>query len=288
MNIEEILVKADELSPAPQILPQLLNLLNDMDSDPFEIVGLIRMDAPLTARVLKLSNSAYYGMSTQSASIEEAVNRIGFTEVYKLVAVICSSEFLSGSLDSLYIEPGKLWEHSLACAFIMEAMAREKDESETTAYTIGLLHAMGKTLINSFVDGVYKHVFELVESDQVPLIEAEHEVLGFNHADLGAALLAKWKFPAEITEPIELQYRPLASVRYPKLTAMTHLANGVAAGIGAAAGRDAFAMEMIPGAAERIDATAEDFERYLIHAHSKIEDIGKMIKIAAPSDSPTS
>lgn len=279
MNIEEILAQADSLSPAPQILPQLLNLLNDMDSDPFEIVDLIKVDAPLTARVLKLSNSAYYGMSTKSSGLEEAVNRIGFKEVYKLVAVICSSDFLAGSMDTLYIEPGKLWEHSLACGFIMETMAREKDENDSTAYTIGLLHAIGKTLINSFLEGAYEQVFTLVEEEKMTVIAAEQEVLGFDHAQLGAALLEKWKFPRESVEPIEKQYRPMTAETYRALACMTHLANGIAANSGTAAGRDAFAFELQEEAATEIGATPEDFERYVVETHAKMADIRKILKV---------
>lgn len=278
MTLDSILDQVTDLPPAPQILPTLLSLLGDEESDPGEIVDLLRVDVTLTAQILKLANSAFFGMSTKASSLEEAVGRIGFQEVYKMVAVICGSDMFNGGNEAYSIEPGKLWENSVAGALVMEAMAAEAGEDTSSAYTVGLLHSIGKMVINQIHKGSYHKVFDVVESTGCSLIQAEREVIGFDHAQIGAALLERWKFPAAIREPVEYQYRPLEAPVYTNMACMLHIANWIGASVGLADGRNVFAFEVEVETLERLRFGEEHLQRFILETHGRIDQIAQLLK----------
>jgi HD-like signal output (HDOD) protein len=278
MNLNDVLAKADRLPPAPAVLPKLLALLNDMDSDPMDIVRLIKVDPSLTAQVLRLSNSVYYGMSTSSTSLDEAVNRIGFREVYKLVAMICSKDMLATKLDKLCIQEGQLWEQSITCGFVMEYLATKMRIDSSNCYTIGLLHALGKILITTHPDFDYDDVFNKVEQEQLSLEKAEHACFGFTMAELAACLLEKWNFPPDICIPIRHQNSPDIAPQYKKQAGLLHLAIWMVASLGLNFGKNSWAIETNPAALEILGISEVDVMAYIPQVHDRLLSIKNLLK----------
>ena len=148
MEIEVILDSVSDLPPTPQILPKLQSLLKDDNSTMEDIVKLVKMDAPLTAKVVRLSNSVFFGSATPSKNIEDAVNRLGFQEVYKVVSLVASQLVLGGGLESYKLKEGELWKQSVYTAIAMETIGTKVGQEASSLYTIGLLHSIGKAIIN--------------------------------------------------------------------------------------------------------------------------------------------
>jgi len=238
MNLDNIISQVKRLPPNPQIMLKLLRLLQDINTNPNDIVELIRVDAPLTAQVLRLSNSAYYGVVTPSYGLEDAINRVGFRETYKLVGVVCSGQIFNTPVQTYYLENDQLWENSIATALVMENMAQRIGTDASHAYTIGLLHSIGKVIINQVIADKYSEVYSLIEKEKMSAMEAEMRVLGFNYAQLGMALLKKWNFPIEIAEPIEYQFAPMDAPTQQLHACALHLAVCVVGGVGLNYGRD--------------------------------------------------
>lgn len=277
MNLDTILSQVKRLPPNPQIMLKLLRLLQDINTNPNDVVELIRIDTSLTAQVLRLSNSAYYGVVTPSYNLEEAINRIGFRETYKLVGVVCSSQIFNTPVQTYYLESDQLWENSIATALVMENMAQRVGIEPTNAYTVGLLHAIGKIIINQLMAEQYAEVYALVEKEKIPLTEAETKIMGFNYAELGMALLKKWNFPPEITEPILHQFTPLDSHSHEMMSCALHLAICVVGGVGLNYGRDAWAFKAHDEALAKLGLEAEDLERFLMQIHERLTDIKSLI-----------
>ncbi len=272
-NFDTLLAQVKRLPPNPQIMLKLLRLLQDINTNPNDIVELIRIDAPLTAQVLRLSNSAYYGVVTPSYNLEEAINRIGFRETYKLVGVVCSSQIFNTPVQTYYLENDQLWENSIAAALVMENMAQRIGLDPSNCYTIGLLHPIGKVIINQLMSDKYAEVYGLIEKEKISIIEAEERILGFHHAQIGKALLAKWNFPPEIYEPIEYQYNPMEAPTQQMSACALHLANCVVGGVGLNYGRDAWAFKAHDEALEKLGLEPDDLERFLLQIHERLNDI---------------
>ncbi|MBN2068190.1 MAG: HDOD domain-containing protein [Opitutales bacterium] len=224
MDLQSIIDSIVKLPPSPQILPKLQTLLRDVDAGIHDIISLLKVDAPMTAQIVRLSNSAYFGASSPSQSLEEAVTRLGFREVYKVVSMAAANQVLGDAVPVYNMGKGQLLQHSIACAVVMvECSARRLSGNLDSAYTIGLLHSLGKVIINQYY---LKHGLEIYSSDggEDLDVEMERKILGFDYAEAGAAILRKWNFPAEIYEPIEYQYNPTMAPDHSTFASMLAIA----------------------------------------------------------------
>ena len=210
MQLPTILEDLDDLPPTPQILPRLQKLLRDPNADQSDLVSLLKVDSALTARIIRLANSAYYGARQPSGTLSEAVSRLGFREVYRVTSLAISSNVLGGALPAYHLEAGELFERSLACATLLAELPEStKDPVDAeTRYTVGLLHSVGKIVVNHFFLQRGMEVYSDNPDDEMTP-EEERSLLGFDHAEAGAAALRKWHFPDNICEAIGYQLTPL-------------------------------------------------------------------------------
>lgn len=277
MKVSEIISKAIKLPPSPEILPKLLNVLQDTESTYWEIAKLIHLDQSLTAQVLNWSNSGYYGYSEKSVNIEEAIGRVGTKEVYKLVGLVMGKRLMKDKVEFYGLDAGQLWETSLAAAFSMEALAHRVGEDSNVCYTIGLLHSIGKLVIGQVCEKGYEEVFRKVEEDDISLVKAEDEVIGCNHAQVGEALLVKWNFKSDVSEPVGYQYRPSLAQKYPTTAAMMNLTHFILSGVGQNFGRSSHAFEVDPNVLEKLGIAESDLQVILMEALAKIEEVKSLV-----------
>lgn len=199
-----------QLPPIAQVLARLQRLLSDPNSGLDDIAELIRLDAALTTRVIQISNSVWFGRGTPCRTIGDAVNRVGFREVYHLVAVVASGAIVAQPLAAYTRDATTMWHESISCAFAAEMLADRLAEDTAVAYTAGLLHSIGRLAINKFAlaqgPALKPFADEHFPRDHS---SAEFLLLGFTQADVAACMLKKWDFAKTITEPIREQYEPL-------------------------------------------------------------------------------
>lgn len=218
---EALLHVVKTLPAAPQILAQLGQLLLDINSDLADITQLLKRDAALTARIIRISNSAMYNTGLPFASLEEALARVGYTEVYRLTGFAAVAQ-LSDHHLSLYAMTGvQLRENALLTALIMEAAAPAAGLDAREAYTAGLLRSTGKIALDRLAKG-RNLGFDLSSSDG--LIAWETANLGMTNVEAAAMILAEWRFPTDTVEAIRDHY-----VEEPTTFALTHLLHLAAA-----------------------------------------------------------
>ena len=212
-----------QLSPAPMILPRLQRLLTNPNSGLFEIVELVRLDTALTARVIQVSNSAWFGRGAACQTIEEAVNRVGFHQVHRLVATAAVSAVMEKSLSVYNLDDKTIWRASVACAFAAEMLAAHVGEDVAEAYTIGLLHTVGRVAVDNFLRSKMP-VIALVDTGfPNDYRAAEHAQLGFSQAEVGAVMLKNWDFGPLAIEALRSQYVPLeALLPYDRMAAILY------------------------------------------------------------------
>lgn len=257
MNISELIETTESLPPAPEILPKLVEIMRDPDADSNDVVALISTDPAIIAGVLKLSNSATYSPPSPVTDLHDAVNMLGIQTVYRIVNMISGSEFLDGSLSSMAINKGGLWEHSLAVALMMDQIGKDLCDVEGLPYTLGLLHDVGKLLMHFGCGDQYTSVFKIVETERVSINNAENKAFGFDHARAGSQMLEEWNFPKEIYLPIRYQYAPKEAPEFKELAGALHVANWGASVIGCNDGRDSWALDMVEGAFDIDETTIE-------------------------------
>lgn len=279
MTVEELLKTTETLPPAPEVLPKLVKIMKDPDTDSNDVVQLIATDSAITAGVLKLSNSGAYSPPSPVTDLNEAVALLGIKEVYRIVNIVSSGDYLSGALPSMSIGKGSLWQHSLAVALIMDEIAKDATDSEGLPYTLGLLHDIGKLGLHLGCGERYVDVFKKVETERLTIDKAEAETFGFDHAVAGSKMLEHWGFPEEVYLPIRHQYHPSeAPEEHRALAGALHVANWGAAVIGCNDGRDSWALEMVEGAFT-IDQMA--IELAILNAQERLEKAKKALAVGA-------
>lgn len=199
-----------QLPPIAQVLARLQRLLSDTNSGLNDVAELIRLDAAMTTRVIQISNSVWFHRGGGCRTIEEAVNRVGFREIYHLVSVTAAGSIVAQPLTAYGRDSHAMWRESMACAFAAELLAERLGEDTAVAYMTGLLHNIGRLAINKGLLASGHAVSPLFDAGfPDDFSGAEFALFGFTQADVGALMLAQWSFSRENIEPIRRQYAPL-------------------------------------------------------------------------------
>lgn len=228
---EDIVREVKHLPSAPKVLPRLKQLLTDGNSAMHEIVALVRLDPGIAARVLQMANSAYFSKGVRCTTVDEAVNRVGYNQVYELVSYAVASQVLVRPLEIYAIESDELWRMSVACALAAEVLAERTNQDRNVAYTIGLLHCVGMVALDEWsLRGGLRLSFGRCAFPR-EAVEKERAALGFTQADAGAALLTHWEFPVTMSEPVRLQYTPRSSAVHQRMASLLYAAKWVRSAI---------------------------------------------------------
>ncbi|MEO6875495.1 MAG: HDOD domain-containing protein [Opitutaceae bacterium] len=218
---DDIVRDVKQLPSAPKVLPRLKQLLSDTNSAMHEIVALIRLDPGIAARVLQTANSAYFNSKgVRCIMVDEAVQRVGYDEVYELVAYAVASQVLVRPLEAYGLDADTLWQSSVACAIAAELLAVRTNQDPNIAYTIGLLHRVGMVAIDEWALKQAPGLKLTPLSLPREATEAERATLGFTQAEVGGALLRHWNFPPAMFEPVRRQYAPNASSGHAKMASL--------------------------------------------------------------------
>ncbi|MBD3233282.1 MAG: HDOD domain-containing protein [candidate division Zixibacteria bacterium] len=200
-KINSIVSSIGELPASPGIVSEVMRLTSNINSSVEELERLIRNDQVLTAKVLKFSNSSFYGRFRQVTELKEAIVILGFYTIRSLV-LASSVRFLyrgkrGGKIESV------LWKHSLSTAMCCRLLAQKLGHpKKSEAFICGILHDIGKLILFHKLPNQYKEVLKEALNSKEEIYLIENELLGYNHVDVGAALLDKWNFPKDFIEAI--------------------------------------------------------------------------------------
>ena len=196
VSLAELIASTSELSSLPTTTMQMMKLLDDETVEASRVLEVIEKDPSLTANLLKLANSAFYGLRRKVGSTREALILLGNQTIVTLAFATSMGDVLRGPLSAYRLDRNALWHHALGTALAATHLASISGDQETRerAFTAGLVHDIGKLLLNRPLKS---------KLDQLPpdcgfscLLEAETNILGYNHAEAGASLAEAWNFPA--------------------------------------------------------------------------------------------
>ena len=213
---ETLLHVAKSLPAAPRILAQLGQLLLDPHSDMSELTDLLKRDAALTARIIRISNSAFYNAGHPFASLDEALARVGFTEVYRLTGLAAVAHVADHHLARYKVSGIQMRENSLLTALVAEILADMAQLDKRAAYTAGLLRSVGKVALDKLTqNGFYEGHYKGKESGN--LGDWETNFIGLSNCEAAAMILGEWRFPIQTIEGIRDHYtvsqgEPLAEI----------------------------------------------------------------------------
>jgi putative nucleotidyltransferase with HDIG domain len=227
---QQIFEEVDQIPALPRAASQVMQLTRDPECSADRLSQVISADQGLTANLLKLCNSAFYGLPRTIGSVKQAIMYLGFHTVRNLVLTSSLFDMFRDQPAGYGFEPGGgLWKHSLATALSAQMLARRIQPAiKETAFTAGLLHDIGKlVLIRRFRDS-YCTVEERVIREGISLTAAERDVIGCDHAYVGGQIADRWAFPRDLSSAIAFHHEPSRMKGFSPLVVTTHLGNVIA------------------------------------------------------------
>jgi len=217
---DTIVSLGSKLPPALGIFSRLRAMLDNADTDLDDIVELLRVDPALTFQIIRLSNSALYGLRSRSQTLDEAVARVGFGEINQLVGLVVSRQVFQGDLTNYGIGAGRLWTNAVAVGSLAAAFAACTGGNTGSAYSTGLLRNLGKIILNNHTMAV-KYPGEAAQPD---IFAWEKSVHGTTSPEATAVLLDHWRFPLDISGAICTHVVPETAGEFTAGAANLHLA----------------------------------------------------------------
>lgn len=227
MEINELIKSTDRLATLPQVYYQLNEAMHDPDSTFDDIGEIISADTALTARILRIVNSAFYGFSNRVETVTHALSIIGTDQLSQLVLASSVMNRFSGIPQEIYnIE--SFWRHSLGCGLAARTIASLSGESNVERFFVaGLLHDIGRLVMCIKIPEQVREVLKCVQQTGHPLFKEEQKLFGFDHAEVGGRLIKSWLLPERLEESVKFHHAPEKSLNYPVEASIVNLANGI-------------------------------------------------------------
>jgi putative nucleotidyltransferase with HDIG domain len=232
-KINRVVGGINNLPTPPIVFTQIQKVLNNPNTSAFDIAAILQEDPAMSAKVLKLTNSAYYGLSREIDSVKQAVMIVGLDAVKNLVlSASVISIFSKDQIDQEFQD--YFWRHSLATAFgarMLSRLLRTKLTFDAeSGFSAGMLHDIGKMVISVYMSEESQQIkAKKAEQPNIPDYKIEDDILGYNHAHIGALLGQHWKLPTTLIEAVKFHHFPqLIETKDNNLPYLIHLANHLA------------------------------------------------------------
>ena len=228
-TLDQIVGDLNRIPALPQIVVQLLNMLDDPDADISDIAKIMSKDPGLGAQILRTVNSAFYSLNNRIGDINRAITILGFREVKNVILANSVSKSFKNFKGIADIKIDDFWKHSLVNGCVMRCMARKTHCSGGgDAFSIGLIHDIGKLIMISAAPEETKEVLRQARENGTSFYEAEQQVMETDHSELGAWVCRKWRLPDNFSRIIA-GHHSRESYECDELTACCYFGNFVAA-----------------------------------------------------------
>jgi putative nucleotidyltransferase with HDIG domain len=259
-KFNQILSKVKSFPTMPGAGAKMLSLLEEPDTEISEIEEILRYDPGLTANVLKLANSAYFGIPSKIGSLRQAVIVLGLKRLIQLVVASCVSAVMDKSVPGYGLPAGDLWRHSIAVSIAAEAMVKDKKRTVSQdVFTPALLHDVGKLVLGTFIKDELEAI-ESIAAKGVPFVVAENMILGTDHAEIGAQILSNWNFPPGVINAVRWHHDPDSPETSNKQMDIVYLANLLCQTTDTSGEAGGQSVELSPAVIERLGVRLNQFE----------------------------
>lgn len=260
---------------------RLLQLTSDPDHDLMDVVNLVKTDANLTARVLKLVNSAAFGLINEITSIDRAISYLGERFIVSIAMGDCVGKVFEKKLVGYEAAAGDLWKHDLRTAIAAREVVvqGEMEISPDLAFTAGLLHDIGKALISDYLKDSAPEAIELITShDSVDYLDAEEKLIGFDHTQAGFELAKAWQLPEKLAEVIRYHHSPAeASEAFRPLVYAVHLGDNIAMMGGFGTGSDSMRYRLDANYTDYITLTPNTLASIMLTVDSEFDKLEQSV-----------
>jgi putative nucleotidyltransferase with HDIG domain len=279
-SLAEIIESAERLPPFPDVVWKVAPLIRRM-APLQEIEAIIKYDQVIAAKVLAMSQSPLFTRKRGVSSLQDAIVSLGNQQLLMVILTACSSRYFTEDATGYDLRTGELWDHAIASGIMAEIVSRHLGLKNTlTAYTAGLLHDIGKTVLNFHVRTYFESITNTVKEQKIPFIEAEQRILGIDHEQLGALIARRWHFPADVTAAIGNHHRPLEVEDHANLAGLVYAANRMVSALGIGCGVDGFLQPNHDKVFVSLGINTQLADKFLVELVDKFEQTRQFLQSA--------
>lgn len=276
--IDSIITQIKNLKPLPKVTNRVMELVQDSSSSMADLAKLIVFDQALTANLLKVCNSAYFGLTRKVESVQQAIVYLGMDQVVELVVMFGASRDLKQKHAGYDLAAGELWKYSISSALIAKQLALKLGtENRQMIFTAALLKDIGKVILQQYVGDSFRDIFGLVTDQGYSFRQAEKEILGIDHAELGGMVAKSWHFSPAMVEIIENHHLSKNSVDPDRDTAIVYLADIVCMTMGIGVGSDGLAYRFHKKVVEDLGFTPKDMGEIIAGFGAMYEEVETLV-----------
>ncbi len=276
-KMTDIVKAIDRLPPFPQVAMKVMELVQDEDVSFGDLARVIELDQSMTANLLKVCNSPFFGLRRKVSSVREALVYLGQKYFMEVIWEMASANYFQEGQRGYDLDKGELWRHAVASALaariLEERLGREEDP---LLFTTALLHDIGKVVLSEFVAEALGEIRQRV-AEGASFLEAEEEVLGVDHATLGAMIAEQWAFPEEMVKAIRFHHRPEEDPE--GLTPLIYLADTVSLQMGIGTGLDGLQYRAKDEVLRRFGLTDHDMMEVMAELGGRLEEAEALISL---------
>lgn len=282
MTPDELVSDVSELVSLPRAYQRISEMLEDPRYSAADIGKVVAHEPALTAKVLRMVNSAYYGFPSQIDSIPLAITVLGARALRDLVLATSVASAFS-RINTQLVDMADFWHHSIYCGITARLLSKRlKLGQSEQLFVAGLLHDLGKLVIYTKLPEQATQVLTRFAESQQPVFMLEREILGFDHADVGLALLKHWQLPEVFQQTTAYHHEPSAELTHADQVALIHVANALSKKVEPGHKLKSEIPAMAPYAAERIALTEELVEELRLEADVQSIEVFRTLFAGTP------
>lgn len=262
IDLEKFTTKIENLKPVPSNARRVISMIEFSSGyTPRDLENHVTKDQAICANALRMCNSAHPGFRHTVQNMESAASLLGLDTLKDMVLAASAYKLYDESLKGYSTEEGDLSRHSICCAMVSGIIAREKGlENPGLFFTAGLLHDIGKVILDQYAFENFNLVMDRVINEARTFLEAENEILGYNHAQVGGIMAMEWGLPQVFVEAISFHHKPEEALENPEVVSVVHIANIICSMFGAGSSSSVLAGPPHQHALSTIDLQPKDVD----------------------------
>ena len=269
------------MQPMPQVANKVLSIVEDPESSLAKLSEVILYDQALTANLLKICNSAYFGLPRKIESVRQGIVYLGMDQVVDLVLLMGGRENLKREQHGYDLREGELWRSAVSSALIARELAEKKgSKNNHLVFTAALLKDIGKVVLSQYVADAFEDINSLVTEKGFSFTEAEKEVIGIDHAQLGGMVAETWKFSPRMVEIIRNHHLSEDTPKGDFEISIVHVADSLCMMMGIGVGSDGLAYRFHREAIEHLGFSERDFQEIIAGFSDKFQKVEAIVGIS--------
>ena len=280
-DVKDIVRQIDKLEPVPPIATQIMTLARDPDSSLSEVADLILNDPAITANLLKVCNSAYFGLNRKVDSVRDAIGFVGLDHIVQMVMLSWVSQNFKSPTPGYGLGEGELWRHAVTSAHVAQSLAVKIGllQHKHLIYTAALLKDIGKLILGRFVAFSLEEINILVNSKGFSFNDAEKKIIGMNHEEIGAMVGQKWCFSDKLIYIIRHHHLSNESAREDLETSLVYLADIICMMMGVCTGADGLCYRFYSDVLKRMDLTEKVLQEIIAESGGNQQNIEQLLNL---------